>query len=325
MNSLILASSAILIGLFFLIWSADHFIESASVVAKHLGLPPLIIGIIIVGFGTSAPEMVVCVFAALDGVPQLALGNAYGSNIANIGLILGITALITPFQVTSHIIRKELPILAAVTFLAGLPLLDGQVSMLDAFTLKLGFFLLMMWSVKQGRNQNNQTDPLASETEEAINDLSMSITRAWLLLIGSCIVLLISSRVLVWGAVEVALSFGISELIIGLTIVAVGTSLPELASSIAAIRKNEPDLALGNLIGSNLFNILAVVGLTGLIQPFDVDLHVLYRDWPVMLGLTAILCWFAFTEKKITRGEGAFLVSAYAGYLGVLTYQSLSL
>lgn len=318
MPPLLLAFAAIIVGLIVLIWSADRFIDSATICAHHLGISPLVIGIVIVGFGTSAPEMIVSIFAALEGAPQLALGNAFGSNIANIGLIIGVVALLTPFCVASEILRKELPILAGVTLIAGLPLLDGEVSSGDALALLAGFACLMFWSIKQGSVQAAQQDPLAVEVTQEIKTQPTQTSKAFFSLIFSLTVLILSSRLLVWGCVDLARAFGVNELLIGLTIVAIGTSLPELAASLAAVRKHEPDIALGNIIGSNLFNMLAVVGITGMVRPFAFDLGVLYRDWPVMLGLTLVLCWFAWSEQKVTRLEGFCFLVVYVGYLGWL-------
>ena len=226
---------AILVGFVLLIWSADRFVDGAAVSAKYAGIPSLLIGMIVVGFGTSAPEMLVSAIAAADGSPELALGNALGSNIVNIGLILGITALIAPIAVHSNIVKKELPLLLVVSVLFALLIVDGGLSRFDAGVLLLGFFSFMGWSIYSGLKSKN--DSLATDVEQELNVQTMSLKAAIVWLVVGLVVLIISSRLLVWGAVSIAEIMGISDLIIGLTIVALGTSLPELAASIAAARK----------------------------------------------------------------------------------------
>lgn len=320
---MLLAGVAIVFGLALLIWSADRFIEGAAVTARHFGMSPLLIGMLIIGFGTSAPEMVVSAFAAAQGNPGLALGNAFGSNTANIGMVLGITALIAPITVQSNVLRREMPILIAVTLLAGWVVYDGFVSGWNALILLAVFFVVMGWSIKQGLNGE---DALGLETEADLSTHDMPIARAMMWLFVGLFLLIASSRLLVWGAVDIAEAFGVSDLVIGLTIVAIGTSLPELASAIAAIRKNEHDLALGNIIGSNLFNTLAVVGIAGAIHPFAVAPEVLTRDYLVMGLLTLAILVFAFRVKKakrpgrINRLEGGVLLVAYLGYLAWVVF-----
>jgi cation:H+ antiporter len=312
---------AVAFGLALLVWSADRFVEGSAVTARHLGMPPLLIGMVIVGFGTSAPEMAVSAIAAAEGNPGLALGNAYGSNIANIALILGLTALIAPIAVHSQILRKELPILTAVTALAAWQLWDGDVTRVDALVL-LGLFAgLVVWSIRQGLRKTGNA--LGAEMERELNAHAMPIRRAVIRLIVGFVLLVASSRILVWGAVEIARGWGVSDLIIGLTIVAVGTSLPELASSIiaAAARKGEHDMAIGNVIGSNLFNTLAVVGIAGTILPFSVGPEVFSRDIPVMAALTLSLFAIGYGlhgPGRVNRYEGAALLTCFVGYTGYL-------
>jgi cation:H+ antiporter len=309
---------ALALGLAVLIWSADRFIDGAAATARHLGMPPLLIGMVVIGFGTSAPEMMVSAFSALQGNPGVALGNAYGSNIANIALILGLTALISPIAFESAVLRNELPILTAVTVLAGYQLWDGQISRADAWVLLGIFGLLLVWSIREGMRK--QPSRYSDEVEESLAARPIPLGKAlWRLFVG-LILLIASSRALVWGAVEIAREFGVSDLIIGLTVVAVGTSLPELASAIAAIRKNEHDLALGNVIGSNMFNTLAVVGIAGAIAPMAVEPDVISRDLPVMgaLTLSLFVIGYAFRRgrgARINRIEGALLLSVYIGYM----------
>jgi cation:H+ antiporter len=247
-----IAVIAVIVGLSLLVWSADLFVEGSASTARHFGMSPLLIGMVIVGFGTSAPEMVVSALAASQGNPGIALGNAYGSNITNIALILGVTALISPIAVDSQVLRKELPILTVVTVLAAWQLWDGEITRLDAIVLLVGFGGLMAWIIRQGLRKKE--DALGSEMEQKLEVHSIPIRRAVFWLVGGLVLLIVSSRILVWGAVEIAYGFGVGDLIVGLTIVAVGTSLPELASSVIAARKGEHDIALGNILGSNLFS-----------------------------------------------------------------------
>jgi len=322
---MLLAIAAVIAGLVLLVWSADRFVDGASATANHAGMPPLLIGMLIIGFGTSAPEMVVSALAAGQGNPGLALGNAFGSNITNIALIIGLVAVISPIKVHSQVIRKELPILLAITLLVGYQLIDGQLSRMDAWVLLGVFFLIMGWAIVQG--MRGRGDSLAEDFEGEVANNAMPLNKAifWLLL--GLVLLIVSSRILVWGAVYIAESMGVSDLIIGLTVVAVGTSLPELASSLAAIRRNEHDLALGNVIGSGLFNTLAVVGIAAGISPLAVDPVVLQRDWVVMFALTLALLAMGIgrrgREGQVSRPEGMLLMLAYFGYTGYLVYSIL--
>jgi cation:H+ antiporter len=310
---------AIALGLILLVWSAGKFVEGSAITAGHFGMPPLLIGMVVVGFGTSAPEMVVSALAATQGNPGLALGNAYGSNITNIALILGITALISPIAVHSAVMRKELPILAAVTALAAWQLWDGELTLVDALVLLGVFAVLMAWTIYQGMTA--KSDALAAEISGELETRSMSLRAAVGWLIAGLLLLILSSRLLVWGAVDIAQAFGVSDLIIGLTIVAVGTSLPELASSVTAARKGEHDIALGNILGSNLFNTLAVVGIAGVISPMQVAPEILSRDIMVMAALTLSLFILGYGFRgpgRINRMEGALLLACFVGYTAYL-------
>lgn len=312
---------AVVSGLILLVWSAGRFVEGAAATARHFGMPALLIGMVIVGFGTSAPEMVVSAISASQGNPGLALGNAYGSNITNIALILGVTALISPIAVHSQVLRKELPILMGVTILAAWQLWDGDLSRYDAMILLGVFTGLMAWTIWQGMQK--KSDALGNEVEQEMEVRMMPLGRALFWLVTGLVLLIASSRLLVWGAVEIAQGLGISDLIIGLTVVAVGTSLPELASSVIATRKGEHDIALGNVIGSNLFNTLAVVGIAGAIHPLGVGPEVLSRDIFVMAILTAALFVVGYGFKgpgRINRYEGTALVACYIGYTAYLVY-----
>ncbi len=314
----------IVLGLALLVWSADRFVEGAASVARHLGMPPLLIGMVIVGFGTSAPEMTVSALAAMQGNPGLALGNGYGSNIANIAMILGITAIISPITVHSQIIKKELPILTAVTLFALFQIYDGELSRIDAIGLLAVFFLIMGWSIYQGIQ--NRSDSLGQEFDAELEKHPMSFKKGIIWVVVGLILLIVSSRMLVWGAVNIAHSLGVSDLIIGLTIVAVGTSLPELASSIIAARKGEDDIALGNVIGSNLFNTTTVIGIAGAIQPMSIPSEILIRDWPVMALLTLAIFILGYSRDgkgSINRIEGGVLLSVFLAYTSFLALSVL--
>lgn len=315
---------ALVIGLALLVWSADRFILGAAATARRFQVPPLLIGLLIIGFGTSAPELLVSGISATQGKPGLALGNAWGSNIANIALVLGFTALVMPIMVRTAILRTQLPILAAVTALAGWQLAGGQITRLDAVILLLVFTLLMTWSARQGMQGN---EPLIGETNDQLDDQPLTSGQAWFWLFAGLILLLVSARMLVWAAVTVATDLGVDEVIIGLTVVAVGTSLPELAAAIAAVRRQEHDLALGNILGSNLFNTLAVVGLAGVITPITVMPEVFWRDWLLMALLTLLLLIFGWRwgtrPGRINRIEGGMLLLIYLLYLGYLVTQTM--
>lgn len=306
---------ALLAGLILLVWSADRFVMGAAATAKNFGMSPMLIGLTIVSFGTSAPEILVSIMAATSGAGELAIGNAVGSNIANIALVLGITALIAPLPVKSGVLKKELPLLLAITLLAGALLYNLELSLTDSIILLLSLAVcLYLFSRFQ---KSADSDDQISEEEE-LPELKTPTAIFWLLL-GLCI-LAGSSKMLVWGASEIAYSLGVSELIVGLTIVAIGTSLPELAASVASALKKHHDIAIGNVVGSNIFNLAAVMAVPGFVAPITMDAEVLYRDYAAMLGLTIALLIFAFWQKppSISRFEGALLTAAYAGYLILL-------
>lgn len=310
---------AVLAGLAVLVWSADRFVNGAANTAKHFSLPSLLIGILIIGFGTSAPELVVSVLAASQGNPGIALGNAFGSNISNIALILGITAIISPIAVTSDILRRTLPMLTLATLATAAILWNLAISRQNALFLLILFAFIMAWTIRQSLKdqRRGKQDELLVEVDQEFSEL-MPLNRSLLWVVVGLVLLIASSRVLVWGAVSIAQSLGVSDLIIGLTIVAVGTSLPELASSIIAARKGEHDMAVGNILGSNLFNTLSVVGLAGVIHPLNIDANVLYRDVGLMLALTCVLFLFGFGFKgrqgRINRWEGGVLILTYLLY-----------
>lgn len=316
MPIMILSFGYILIGLILLVWSADRFVAGSAVAAKRLGMPPLLIGMVVVGFGTSAPEILVSGISAFNGNPGIALGNAFGSNICNIALILGITALINPISVESNILKKELPVLTLVTVLIFLLISNCVFTRIEAVVLLVTFSGLLALSIYQQAKHRGTSKDTALETipETQARSLGKAV---WEIVYG-LVILVFSSRILVTGAVDVAQGFGISDLLIGLTIVAAGTSLPELAASIAAARKNEHDIVLGNVIGANLFNTLAVIGIAGIIHPMDVAPVVLYRDLPVMSGLTISLFFVGYGFRgrggRINRWEGLALLTVYVAY-----------
>ncbi len=291
------------------------FVSGAAMLSRRLGVPALVVGMVVIGFGTSTPEMVVSVFSSMQGNPGLALGNAYGSNITNIALILGVTALISPIAVASSVLRKELPILLAVTALAVAQLWDLDLSRLDAMVLLTGFAVVVGWSVGQGLRSGDDT--LSEEISRELAAHPMTTGRALLYLGAGLALLLVSSRMLVFGAVDIARFCGVSDLVVGLTVVALGTSLPELASALVAARRGEHDLALGNVIGSNLFNTLAVAGAAGAIHPLQAEAVLRDRDLLVMAALTLALFFMSAgirRQGRINRVEGALLLAAYLGY-----------
>ena len=329
---MILPIVAVVLGLGVLVWSADKFVDGAVGIAKFCGMSTLLIGMVIVGFGTSAPEMVVSAISAMQNAPELALGNAYGSNIANIALILGLTAVISPVIVVRKALKRDLPVLLAVTALSIYLASDGAINRLDGIVLLLVFAGVMGFNIVSEIRQKKAEGSSESEADEG-EKLSLGKSVFWL--VFGLALLVASSRALVWGAVEIARALGVSDLLIGLTIVAVGTSLPELASSIAAARKGENDLAFGNIIGSNLFNTLLVVGIASTIAPMhSFEPSVFNRDMPVMAVLTVLLLLFGLPVRKkrldanghrigrINRLEGATFLAIYIGYIGVLIAQA---
>ena len=316
LEAVLLPSLAIIIGFVVLIWGAERFVVGAANTAFNLGVSPLIIGLTIVGLGTSAPEMLVATMSSLEGKPELAIGNAIGSNIANISLILASTAIVLPITVKSGIVTRELPLLMIVTFSTILLLWDGQLSRLDGVLLAGGLVVVMGWIVRYATQQ--PADSIETELNVTLSR-KMSTQKALLLLLFSIFILIVSSRILVWGAVNIATHFGVSELIIGLTIVAIGTSLPELAASIAAALKRHHELVLGNIIGSNIFNLLGVMCIPSLIAPGPFTPEVLSRDVPVMALLTLALfaTAYSFGEHKgrINRLEGSCLLATFGAYM----------
>ncbi|WP_148254642.1 calcium/sodium antiporter [Aidingimonas lacisalsi] len=309
---MLLALFSMLAGLVALLWSADRFVGAAAATAHRAGMSPMLIGMTLVALGTSAPEIVVSVMASLDNSPGLAVGNALGSNIANIGLVLGITALVAPIPIRFSIVRRELPLLLGATGLAGYTLANEHLGLSDALLLLALLTFSLWWLI--------QADSLDEAGGGDIPDMTLNAALLWT--VASLGILVLGSRALVWGAIEIATRFGVSELVIGLTIVAIGTSLPELAACIASAMKNHHDIAIGNVIGSNLFNMLVVMPIPGLLAPGTTDAAAANRDFPVMLALTlalgAILLWQR--HNSLGRLPGAALAVTYFVYLGVLIH-----
>lgn len=298
-----------------LVLGADRFVEGASAIARNFNVSPLIIGLTIVAFGTSAPEILVSITAAINGNTPLALGNAIGSNITNIALVLGATALITPLFVQTSLLKREFPILILVTAASVAMLLDGKLDRTDGLLLVGGSIALTLWMIRLAR----QPKKVNSDEFDFSDDIpdGWSTRRALFWFITGLAVLLIGARALVWGGVGLATELGVSEAVVGLTIVAIGTSLPELAASVASALKKQPDMAIGNILGSNLFNLLAVLGIAGIIAPTGFDSSIIHRDLPVLASLTLVLLLMAYGFRgpgRLNRVEGALLLGAFVGY-----------
>ncbi|WP_371188049.1 calcium/sodium antiporter [Thalassotalea maritima] len=302
-----------------LVYSADKFVYGSAAIARNFGIAPMIIGLTIVAMGSSAPEMVVAATAALHGAPNTAIGNAIGSNITNIALVLGFTALCKPLLVSSSTLKREMPILLLITFIASFMLFDLNFTAVEGWLLLAGFVVfivsLLLISLKQSRDNSIQ-DPMLIEAESDIPaGVATPVALGWL--IFGIILLPLSANYLVDSATMIAKAMGISDLVIGLTIIAIGTSLPELAASIVSIIKKEDDLALGNIIGSNIFNILAVLALPGIIAPGIVDSEVASRDVPYMLAVTIMLFFICLSRSgrfRITRAKGAVILLSFFVY-----------
>ncbi|HJL17767.1 MAG TPA: calcium/sodium antiporter [Sandaracinaceae bacterium LLY-WYZ-13_1] len=313
----LLSISAVVIGFVVLVWAADRFVLGAAAAARNFGVSALVIGLTIVGFGTSAPEFLVSGIAALTGSADLCVGNALGSNIANVALVLGAAAIVAPMDVQGTVLRRELPILVGCMLLATGLMLDRDLGRIDGAILMGALLAMMGWVVWLGLKTE---DP--EEMKEELPD-PMPTWKAVFWVVAGLALLLGSSRTLVWGATELARAFGVSELVIGLSVVAFGTSLPELAASVMAARRGEHELAVGNVIGSNMFNTLGVLALPGLIAPSEIPLYVLRRDIPVMFGVTLlffVMTKFFLRPSHVSRVEGGVLVAAFLVYMGAVFY-----
>ena len=317
----------LLIALMVLVWSAEKFVYGASSLARNLGVSPMIIGLTIVAMGSSAPEMMVAATASLQGNPNTAIGNAIGSNITNIALVLGITALMQPLTVSSQTVKREIPLILLVTALAYWLFTDNNLSSLEGLFLAICFVVyivtLLVITLRKTKGKPS-TDPLIIEAEQEVpTGVSLKYSVLWLIV--GIVLLPLSASFLVDSSIYIAKFFGLSDLVIGLTIIAVGTSLPELAASIVSIMKKEDDLAMGNIIGSNIFNILAVLPLAGLLAPGPIDPLAASRDAPYMLGVTLLLFILCFSRKtgsfRITRAKGALLLLSFIAYQVLLFSQ----
>jgi len=300
---------SLLAGFILLMWSADTFTDNGAKIARIFNISPLVIGLLIFGFGTSAPEMLVSGLAAYDGHPEMSIGNAFGSNILNIGLVLGVTAIILPITVEKSVLKKEWLFLFLSTLIVGFLLLDGFLSFTDGLIL-ISLLTLFLINVFRESKKNNLTDNDSLENNSQKNGKR----RTWLLLIVSLIILVSSARLVVWGGTSLALSFGVSDLIIGLTVVALGTSLPELAVSISSALKKQHQMVIGSIIGSNLFNTLGVLAIPGLILPFQIPPEVMSRDYFFMLMFTLLVVILSM-RLKISRFGGFILLTALTIYL----------
>lgn len=312
-------------GLILLIFGADRFVIGAANIARNMGVSPLIIGVSIVGIATSAPEILVSSAAAIDGKTEIAIGNAIGSNIANIGMVLGLTALLKPIMISSKTLRQEYLLMFLSAIIALSVLFNLDLSRIDSLILitVLAFFI---WWIIQIAKQSLYTDPIVGEFEKELAIVT-SLPRSFTLTLIGLLLLLGGAELLINSSVAIANYFGLSDLVIGLTIIAIGTSLPELAASIMSVIKNEADIAVGNVLGSNMFNMLAVIGIPGLIQPTQYEEAVLYRDLPVMLGLTVLIGLMAFLQKRgrFARIEGIVLLLCFLSYQYWLVSDQLNL
>ncbi|TQV89792.1 calcium/sodium antiporter [Aliikangiella coralliicola] len=314
---MLLYFAMVISGISLLVWSADRFTDGAAAIARNLGIPPLIVGLTIVAMGSSAPEVVVSINAALKGTPGLAIGNAIGSNIANVGLVLGIAALVVPLNVQSATLKREIPVLFSVMILAFMLIIDLHISKIDGVILLFSLGAYLTWLTRSAIKTRNKNDLMLEEIIEELPE-QMPNWKASLWVVVGLILLQISSNLLVTGATEIASEFGVSDFLIGVTIVAVGTSLPELAASITGVLKGEHELAIGNVIGSNIFNLLAVLGVPAILTSVEVSRDALMIDYAFMFGITVAVCFMAWGQKngpgEITRFEGAILLSLFIGY-----------
>ncbi|MGD8174068.1 calcium/sodium antiporter [Vibrio sp. TRT 21S02] len=312
------AIAFLVVGLIFLVWSADKLVFGAAALARNVGISPLVIGMTILAMGSSAPEMMVSATAALDGKTDTAVGNVLGSNIANIALILGITALIKPLSISSAVLRRELPLMIAVTLVAGALLWDSHLGFYEGALLFVLFALFLLTMLKISRNEKKNGDVLLEEQESEVPEGVSNLKAAMWVIIG-LVILPLAADTLVNSAVVIAKHFGMSDLVIGLTIIAVGTSLPELAASVAGVMKGEDDMAVGNIIGSNVFNILAVMGIPGILNPSILSEYAMGRDFWVMLGVSLLLVVMALGKSRsINRIEGFVLLCCFLAYQGYL-------
>lgn len=323
--TLLIAILQLAAGFVLLIWAADRLVAGASALARNFGISTLIVGLTIVGFGTSAPEMLVSAVASLRGNPSLAIGNAIGSNIANIGLILGLTAIIYPLKVERMTFKRELPVLAVIMLVTLALMLNLQFSRLDGLVLIAGLAALVGGMVWLGLTHGT-SDPVAATLASEVPE-NMPTRTAVIWTVVGLVILPFSAHILVSGAVTLALIFGVAESVVGLTVVALGTSLPELAAAAACAFRKEDDLAIGNIMGSNMFNLLGVLGIAALIHPMDIEPILLERDMLVMFAITIalfVLVWRRRGSGLISRPAALILFASYIGYQTLVITQALS-
>lgn len=319
--AVLIAFAAVCGGLVLLTYGADRFVEGAASTATLLGIRPLVVGLVIIGFATSAPEMLVSALASMGGNPDLGIGNAIGSNIANVGLVLGVTALVAPLRVRSAILKREIPVMGLIYVLLTVLMLDITFSRVDGAILIValaGLLIITVWLALSAPAD----DPLLAEIDQETKPPESS-TKAVMWLLFGLVLLLLGAKILVTGAVDIARHFGVSEVVIGLTVVAIGTSLPELAASVAGALKGEPEIALGNVIGSNMFNALGVMAMPALIAPGSFSAIVLHRDVSYMWFISLVMVVMAASLRRpghITRFEGGVLLLGFAAYQALLFF-----
>lgn len=320
---ILIAAALVLVGFYLLMWSADLLVEHASELATNLGISTLLVGIIVIGFGTSAPELFVSAMAAMENKGNLALGNAIGSNITNIGLVLGSAAFIRVLSVQKSTALKDIPIVIITSLIAIALVADGELSRINGVFLLAILIAYLVWSAFSTPADSLEVNTHVNAPQIDADNKPQSNLRSGLLVVVSIAVLVLASKMLVSGAVTIAEFFGVGELVIGLTIVAIGTSLPELAAAIAAARKGVHDMIIGNIIGSNIFNTLGVLGLTGTLRATQIETSALWRDFPVMLAFTVFMLIFALTKGTFSRREGGVMLIGYFAYLAYLVYASV--
>lgn len=314
----------LIVGFMALVWSADKFLSGAVSTAHNLGVSNIVIGLTIVSIGTSAPEIFVAITASLEGNPLLGIGNAIGSNIANIGLVLGVTAVVAPLPFSKRVLQAELPWLLGATLLALVLMFNLELNLVDSLFLLAGLLFILYLLV---RNRSRAHPDISETVRDGFDELpEMTTSHGVMWLIGGLVILVASSELLVWSAIKVATLLGVSDLVIGLTVIAVGTSLPELAATVGAAIKGQTDIAIGNVVGSNILNILAVLAVPGLLTTAQMDPVALWRDCGMMAALTLLLALFAYginSRAVITRFEGAVMLLAWIGYNSLLIQQSV--
>lgn len=306
----------LLVGIGLLTAGGEFLIRGSLGISKRVGMSPLLSGLIIVGFGTSMPELAVSVDAALNGQPDIAIGNVVGSNIANILLILGICAAITPLVISPLSLRRDALVVIAASFLFILLSLDGSLSLIDAIILLATLFVYLAWAYWTERENSAPSGQVHKAEATEILLVPRSITWSATEIIGGLVLLISGSQILLKGAVGIADGLGVSEALIGLTLVAVGTSLPELTISVIAALRKHADVAVGNILGSNIFNVLGILGVSAILQPIEVKGRVVEFDQWVMLGVSLILFLFLLTGRKLSRIEGGIFLVGYFAYIG---------